>query len=79
MLPDSEAEDELVTGQEKEHNHCRPIRPRCPPNVLCYDQLGNPSYHPCNASSIQVPTANIVPGQVMYSLIMQKRAFYLLI
>ena len=38
-----------------------------PPNVLCYDQLGNPSYHPCNASSVQVPTGNIVPGQMMYS------------
>ena len=67
VLPDSEAEDDVVTEQEAEQNHCRPMRVRRPPNVLCYDQLGNPSYHPCNASSVQVPTAKIVPGQMMYS------------
>ena len=34
---------------------------------MCYcDQLGNPSYHPCSASSIQIATANSVPGQIMY-------------
>ena len=67
VLPDSEAEDDLVTEQETEQNHCHPTRARRPPNVLCYDQLGNPSYHPCSASSVQVPAANIVPGQMMYS------------
>ena len=67
VLPDSEAEDDLVTEQETEQNHCRPTRARRPPNVLCYDQLGNPSYYPYNASSVQVPTAKFVPGQVMYS------------
>ena len=67
VLPDSEAEDDVVTEQEAEQNHCRPMRVRRPPNVLCYDQLGNPSYHPCIASSVQVPTAKIVPGQMMYS------------
>ena len=36
---------------------------------MCYcDQLGNPSYHPCSASSIQIATANSVPGQIMYCL-----------
>ena len=49
VLPDSEAEDDLVTEQETEQNHCRPTRARRPPNVLCYDQLGNPSYYPYNA------------------------------
>ena len=44
VLPDSEAEDDLVTEQETEQNHCRPMRARRPLNVLCYDQLGNPSY-----------------------------------
>ena len=43
VLPDSEAEDDLVTEQETEPNHCRPMRARRPPNVLCYDQLGNPN------------------------------------
>ena len=45
VLPDFEPENELVTEQEMEPNHCRLIRARHPPNVLCYDQLGNPSYH----------------------------------
>ena len=67
VLPDSEAEDDVITEQEAEQNHCRPMRTQRPPNVLCYDQLGNPSYHPCNASSVQVPTANFVPGQMMHS------------
>ena len=43
------------------------MRARRPLNVLCYDQLRNPSYHPYNASSGQVATAKFVPGQVMYS------------
>ena len=34
--------------------------------MCCCDQLGNPSYHPCSASSIQIATANSVPGQIMY-------------
>ena len=34
--------------------------------MCCCDQLGNPSYHPCGASSIQIATANSVPGQIMY-------------
>ena len=49
VLPDSEADDDLVTEQETEQKHCRPMRARRPPSVLCYDQLGNPSYHPCNS------------------------------
>lgn len=66
LLSDSEAEGELVPGPETEQTHCRLIRTLRSPNVLCYDQLGNPSYHLCTASSIQEPTANIVSGQLMY-------------
>ena len=42
VLPDSETEDKLIIEREMESNHCPPIRTRRPPNVLCYDQLGNP-------------------------------------
>ena len=62
VLPDSETEDKLIIEREMESNHCPPIRTRRPPNVLCYDQLGNPQ-----VPNIQVPTANIVPGQFIYN------------
>ncbi|KAJ7370550.1 hypothetical protein OS493_031556 [Desmophyllum pertusum] len=63
----SEAEQELLPEPpESEEDLPRPVRNRHPPNVLCYDQLGNPSYHPCNASSIQVTTGNFAVDPVMY-------------
>ena len=34
VVPDSEAEDDLVTEQETEQNHCHPMRARRPPNVM---------------------------------------------
>ena len=51
VLPDSKAEDELYRAGDG----TKPLPP------YSYDRLGNLSYHPCSASSIQVPTANIVP------------------
>ena len=65
VVSDYDAEDELVPGPETEQSHCRPILTRRPPTVLCYNQLVNPSYHPCSASNIQIST-EIVPGQPMY-------------
>ena len=47
----------------------KPIATQSSPDshrMCCCDQLGIPSYHPCSASSIQIATANSVPGQIMY-------------
>ena len=44
----------------------RPVGNRRTPQVLYYDQPGNPSYHPLNVSSIQVPPVNAIVDQQMY-------------
>ena len=50
----NQPEQDPLTHQQPEYGP-RPVRNRRMPQVLCYDQPGNPSYHPLNVSSIQVP------------------------
>lgn len=51
----SETEDE----QEPVGPQGYPVRNRRPPNILCYDHLGNPSYHPNSTLSTPVTTASV--------------------
>ena len=67
VLPDPEAKDELVPGAGDKKTIAT-LSSRDSHRMCCCDQLGNPSYHPCSASSIQIATANSVPGQIMYCL-----------
>ena len=46
------------TEQERAASHY-PVRNRRPPNILCYDHLGNPSYHPISTLSTPATTANV--------------------
>ena len=46
------------TEQEPAASHY-PVRNRRPPNILCYDHLGNPSYHPISTLSTPATTANV--------------------
>ena len=57
----------LFLGQETEKTIAT-LSSRDSHRMCCCDQLGNPSYHPCRASRIQIATANSVPGQIMYCL-----------
>ena len=47
---DSETEQEPLPPQEPAGSHY-PVRNRRPPNILCYDHLGNPIYHPITLST----------------------------
>ena len=58
-------EQDPLTHQQSEYGP-RPVRNRRTPQVLCYDQPGNPSYHPLNVSSIQLPPVNAIVDQQMY-------------
>ena len=58
-------EQDPLTHQQSEYGP-RPVRNRRTPQVLCYDQPGNPSYHPLNVSSIQLPPVNAIFDQQMY-------------
>ena len=59
----------LFLGQETEATLSSRTLSSRDSHRMCYcDQLGNPSYHPCSASRIQIATANSVPGQIMYCL-----------
>ena len=42
----SATEEEPSLQQEPAGPQSYPVRNRHPPNILCYDHLGNPSYHP---------------------------------
>ena len=62
---DNQPEQDLLTHQEPDYGS-RSVRNRCASQVLYYDQPGNPSYHPLNVSSIQVPIMNAIIDQRMY-------------
>ena len=49
---DSETDQEPAASQY-------PVRNRRPPNILCYDHLKNPSYHPISTLSTPATTANV--------------------
>ena len=55
---DSETEQEPSLQQEQAGSHY-PVRNRHPPNILCYDRLGNPSYHPISTLSTSATNANV--------------------
>ena len=46
------------TEQEPAASHY-PVKNRRAPNILCYDHLGNPSYHPISTLSTPATTANV--------------------
>ena len=54
---DSETEQEPLPQDPAGSRY--PVRNRRPPNVLCYDHLGNPSYHPICTLSTQTTTASV--------------------
>jgi len=54
---DSETEKEPLLQQEPAGSHY-PVRNRHPPNILCCDHLGNPSYHPICTLSTPATTAS---------------------
>ena len=66
VLPDSEAEDELCSWCRRQNKTIATLSSRDSHRMCCCDQLENPTYHPCSESSIQIATANSVPGQIMY-------------
>ena len=55
---DSETEQEPSLQQEPAGSHY-PVRNRRPPNILCYDHLGNPSYHPICTLTTPATTASV--------------------
>ena len=55
---DSETDQEPLLEQEPAGSHY-PVRNRHPPNILCYDRLGNPSYHPISTLSTSATNANV--------------------
>ena len=55
---DSETEQEPSLQQEPAGSHY-PVRNRRPPNILCYDDLGNPSYHPICTLTTPATTASV--------------------
>ena len=46
-------------SQEPAGPRSYPVRNRRPPNILCYDHLGNPSYHPNITLSNPATTASV--------------------
>ena len=55
---DSETEREPLLQQEPAGSHY-PVRNRHPPNIICYDHLGNPSYHSISALNTPATTLNV--------------------
>ena len=55
---DSETEQEPSLQQEPAGSHY-PVRNRRPPNIPCYDHLGNPSYHPICTLTTPATTASV--------------------
>ena len=55
---DSEIEQEPSLQEEPTGSHY-PVRNRRPPNILCYDHLGNPSYHPICTLTTPATTASV--------------------
>ena len=55
---DSETDQEPLLQQEPAGSHY-PVQNRHPPNILCYDRLGNPSYHPISTLSTSATNANV--------------------
>lgn len=55
----SATEGEPSLQQEPAGPRSYPVRNRRPPNVLCYDHLGNPSYHPNITLSNPATTASV--------------------
>lgn len=56
---DSETEPEPLLQKEALGSRNYPGRNRCPPNILCYDHRGIPSYHPISTLTTQVRTAAV--------------------
>ena len=54
----SKTEQEPLLQQEPAGSQ-QPVRNRRPPNILCYDHLGNPSYHPISTLSTPATTADV--------------------
>ena len=55
---DSETEQEPLLQQDPAESHY-PVRNRRPPHILCYDHLGNPSYHPICTLSTPATSASV--------------------
>ena len=55
---ESETDQEPLLQQEPAGSHY-PVRNSHPPNILCYDRLGNPSYHPISTLSTSATNANV--------------------
>ena len=55
---DSETDQEPLLQQEPAGSHY-PVRNCHPPNILCYDRFGNPSYHPISTLSTSATNANV--------------------
>ena len=55
---DSETDQETLLQQEPVGSHY-PVRNQHPPNILCHDRLGNPSYHPISTLSTSATNANV--------------------
>ena len=55
---DSETDQEPLIQQEPAGSHY-PVRNRHRQNILCYDRLGNASYHPTSTLSTSATNANV--------------------
>ena len=55
----SATEGEPSLQQEPAGPRSYPVRNHHPPNILCYDHLGNPSYHPNITLSNPATTASV--------------------
>ena len=55
---DCETDQEPLLQQEPAGSHY-PVRNRHPPNILCYDRLANPSYHPISTLSTSATNTNV--------------------
>ena len=69
---DSETHQEPLLQPKPAGSHY-PVRNRHPPNILCNDRLGNPSYHPISTSatntnvSVYLPLLPVTPNGTLAS------------
>ena len=62
----SNSEQNVSAQQESAEPRHYPVRNCHPPNILCYDLLGHPSYHPSNVLSTPTTTATVSADPVIY-------------
>ena len=62
----SNSEQNVSAQQESAEPRHYPVRNHHPPNILCYDHLGHPSYHPSSVLSTPETTATVSADPVIY-------------